>query len=60
MTSHQSEKQQALNKSFYHDKWFYQLSLSLMLLTEHAEAVGDFVTFDSFSTIDGLDMNQRI
>ena len=25
----------------------------------HGAAVGDFVTFDSFSTIDGLDMNQE-
>ena len=25
----------------------------------HSAAVGDFVTFDSFSTIDGLDMNQE-
>jgi hypothetical protein len=27
--------------------------------TSHGASVGDFVTFDSFSTIDGLDMNQE-
>ena len=27
--------------------------------TSHAAAVGDFVTYDSFSTIDALDMNQE-
>ena len=25
----------------------------------HGAAIGDFVTFDSFSTLDGLDMNQE-